>query len=166
MSSLPSRPCGSALAPLVLSCCLGSLHTLSAHAQVQPSTEAQTPAADSPLTLPPVVVTAPLMQTPLRTQIDPRAAQQPQPANDGASVLKALPGMNVTRKGGIDGDPVRTMPLLPGGLATITADASAARREAALVLDWVETNALDGMVLDAERTPESPRFQGLNMENL
>lgn len=98
MSFLPSRHRGPALAPWLLLCCLGSLHS--------PSAQAETPSPDSAIPLPPVVVTAPLMQTPLRTQIDPRAAQQPQPANDGASVLKALPGMGVIRKGGIDGDPV------------------------------------------------------------
>lgn len=66
--------------------------------------EALDPATD--LTLPPVVVTAAVTQSPTRSSIDPRAAQQPQPASDGASVLKAFPGMSVIRKGGIDGDPV------------------------------------------------------------
>jgi hypothetical protein len=58
-------------------------------------------------------------------------------------------------------DTLRSMGLgVWGWHVPFCADASAARREAALVLDWVETNALDGMVLDAERTPENPRFQG------
>ena len=39
-------------------------------------------------------------------------------------------------------------------------DEAAASREAALVLDWAERHSLDGVVLDAERTPENPRFQG------
>lgn len=57
-------------------------------------------------TLPPLVITAPGMQTPLETRFDPRAPQQPLPANDGASLLKTIPGMSVIRKGGTDGDPV------------------------------------------------------------
>lgn len=56
--------------------------------------------------LEPIVVTAPAMQTPLVTRVDPRAPQQPLPANDGASLLKSIPGMSVIRKGGTDGDPV------------------------------------------------------------
>ena len=56
--------------------------------------------------LEPIVVTAPTMQTPLITRIDPRAPQQPIPANDGASLLKSVPGMSLIRKGGTDGDPV------------------------------------------------------------
>lgn len=58
------------------------------------------------LQLAPVVVTAPAMQTPLKVQYDARNPQQPLPATDGASFLKTIPGMNVIRKGGIDGDPV------------------------------------------------------------
>ncbi len=46
------------------------------------------------------------MQTPLVTQFNPRDPQQPLPANDGASLLKTIPGMSVIRKGGTDGDPV------------------------------------------------------------
>lgn len=56
--------------------------------------------------LEPIVVTTPVMQTPLVTRFDPRTPQQPLPANDGASLLKTIPGMNVIRKGGTDGDPV------------------------------------------------------------
>jgi iron complex outermembrane receptor protein len=57
-------------------------------------------------TLDAIVVTAPPMRQPLRVEFDPRAPQQPLPANDGASLLKSLPGMSVIRKGGTDGDPV------------------------------------------------------------
>ncbi|MDR2034491.1 MAG: TonB-dependent copper receptor [Helicobacteraceae bacterium] len=53
----------------------------------------------------PVVITAPIMQTPLSVSFDPKSPQQPLPANDGAALLKAVAGMSVTRKGGIDGDP-------------------------------------------------------------
>jgi iron complex outermembrane receptor protein len=53
-----------------------------------------------------LVVTAPFMDTPLEVRFDPKAPQQPLPANDGASFLKTIPGMSVIRKGGTDGDPV------------------------------------------------------------
>lgn len=53
-----------------------------------------------------VVVTAPSMREPLVVVNDPKAPQVPVPANDGASFLKNIPGFNVIRKGGTDGDPV------------------------------------------------------------
>ncbi|MEJ2795415.1 TonB-dependent copper receptor [Iodobacter sp. LRB] len=56
--------------------------------------------------LSPVIVTAPAMQEALKVEFDARNPQQPLPATDGASFLKTIPGMNVIRKGGIDGDPV------------------------------------------------------------
>lgn len=57
-------------------------------------------------TLDEVVVTAPAMEQPLVVQTDPRKPRQPVPAHDGADYLKTIPGFNVTRKGGTDGDPV------------------------------------------------------------
>ena len=53
-----------------------------------------------------VVVTAPQMSDPLVVVNDPKAPQVPVPANDGASFLKNIPGFNVIRKAGTDGDPV------------------------------------------------------------
>jgi len=53
-----------------------------------------------------VVVTAPAMEQPLVVQTDPRKPRQPVPAHDGADYLKTIPGFNVVRKGGTDGDPV------------------------------------------------------------
>ena len=53
-----------------------------------------------------IVVTAPPMTAPLEVSFDPRAPQQPLPANDGASLLKTIPGMSLIRKGGTDGDPM------------------------------------------------------------
>lgn len=53
-----------------------------------------------------IVVTAPQMQEPLTVDNNPKLPQQPVPANDGASFLKNIPGFNVIRKGGTDGDPV------------------------------------------------------------
>jgi iron complex outermembrane receptor protein len=57
-------------------------------------------------TLDEVVVTAPAMEQPLVVQTDPRKPRQPVPAHDGADYLKTIPGFNVVRKGGTDGDPV------------------------------------------------------------
>lgn len=57
-------------------------------------------------TLDEVVVTAPAMEQPLVVTTDPRKPRQPVPAHDGADYLKTIPGFNVIRKGGADGDPV------------------------------------------------------------
>lgn len=57
-------------------------------------------------TLSEVVVTAPQMSDPLVVVTNPKAPQVPVPANDGASFLKNIPGFNVIRKAGTDGDPV------------------------------------------------------------
>lgn len=57
-------------------------------------------------TLPPVVVTAAMQDTPLTVVADPRAPRQPVPASDGADFLKTIPGFAVIRKGGSNGDPV------------------------------------------------------------
>ncbi len=53
-----------------------------------------------------VVVTAAKMDEPLKVVTDPKAPKQPIPAHDGADYLKTVPGFNVIRKGGTDGDPV------------------------------------------------------------
>ncbi|MBK7170164.1 MAG: TonB-dependent copper receptor [Gammaproteobacteria bacterium] len=53
-----------------------------------------------------VVVTAVQMKKPLVVQTDPKLPRQPLPAHDGADYLKTIPGFNVTRKGGTDGDPL------------------------------------------------------------
>jgi iron complex outermembrane receptor protein len=63
-----------------------------------------TPALDT--TLPPIVVTAEPMDEPLKVVTDPKTPRQPLPAHDGADYLKTIPGFNVTRKSGTDGDPV------------------------------------------------------------
>ncbi len=66
------------------------------------------PADDAlPVTeLPPVTVVAHAHGLPLRVEFDPKAPAQPIPAQDGAEVLRAVPGIHVIRKGGTDGDPV------------------------------------------------------------
>jgi iron complex outermembrane receptor protein len=53
-----------------------------------------------------VVVTAVRMQKPLVVETDPHIPRQPLPAHDGAEYLKTIPGFNVIRKGGTDGDPL------------------------------------------------------------
>jgi len=64
-------------------------------------------AATEPLfELEPVHVIARSGSAPLTVDVDPRAAAQPIPANDGAEILRSIPGFNVIRKGGTDGDPV------------------------------------------------------------
>jgi iron complex outermembrane receptor protein len=64
-------------------------------------------AADPPdASLDEIIVTASRMHAPLLVITDPRAPRQPVPANDGADYLKTIPGFNVIRKGGTDGDPV------------------------------------------------------------
>ena len=55
-------------------------------------------------TLETVVVTGSISTEPNAVRIDPKAALQPLPANDGASLLKGTPGLNVIRKGGNSGD--------------------------------------------------------------
>lgn len=44
-------------------------------------------------------------QCSIRLTLDPRQAAQPIPAQDGAEMLRTIPGFNVIRKGGTDGDP-------------------------------------------------------------
>jgi iron complex outermembrane receptor protein len=70
--------------------------------------------------LPPVVVTALQMSTPLTVVTDPKAPRQPVPAHDGADYLKTIPGFSVIRKGGTDGDPV--LRGMAGSRLNITAD--------------------------------------------
>nr|WP_266160104.1 TonB-dependent copper receptor [Dyella silvatica] len=57
-------------------------------------------------TLPPIVVTATMQDSPLTVITDPKAPRQPVPASDGADFLKSIPGFAVIRKGGSNGDPL------------------------------------------------------------
>ncbi|MBE2216206.1 MAG: TonB-dependent copper receptor [Opitutaceae bacterium] len=70
------------------------------------SAPASAAAAETEITLAPLVVTGASSEQPLIVTLDPRAPAQPMPAQDGADVLKAVPGFSVIRKGGTDGDPV------------------------------------------------------------
>lgn len=54
----------------------------------------------------PIIVTAPMQDSPLTVVTDPKAPRQPVPASDGADLLKSIPGFSVIRKGGSNGDPV------------------------------------------------------------
>ncbi len=47
-----------------------------------------------------------------------------------------------------------------GWHVSFCATPDAARREADLALEWVERHELDGLLLDLEKTPDNPRFQG------
>ena len=57
-------------------------------------------------TLEPIVVTAPMQDTPLTVITRPKTPRQPLPASDGADFLKSIPGFSTIRKGGSNGDPV------------------------------------------------------------
>ncbi len=59
-----------------------------------------------PVELEPAVVTATRIAAPLTTVTQAKTPRQPVPANDVADYLKTIPGFNVIRKGGADGDPV------------------------------------------------------------
>lgn len=63
-------------------------------------------ADDAVLTFPPIVVTAPMQESPLTVITDPKAPRQPVPASDGADFLKNIPGFSTIRKGGSNGDPM------------------------------------------------------------
>ncbi len=65
------------------------------------------PLADSgPVThIEPLVVTAPAVgDRPLQVTIDTQAAAQPIPAQDGADIIKSIPGVTISRKGGTGGE--------------------------------------------------------------
>jgi iron complex outermembrane receptor protein len=64
------------------------------------------PPAESVHDLPALSVIAHAGARPLSVELNPKAPAQPIPAQDGAEVLRAIPGFNVIRKGGTDGDPV------------------------------------------------------------
>jgi iron complex outermembrane receptor protein len=62
---------------------------------------------EAALKLSPFVVTSTAAgDAALQVQLDPKAAAQPIPAQDGADILKAIPGFSVSRKGGADGEAV------------------------------------------------------------
>lgn len=63
-------------------------------------------AEPAPHELSPLAVVAHHGPAPLQFILDPRAPVQPMPAQDGADALRTVPGFNLLRKGGTDGDPV------------------------------------------------------------
>jgi iron complex outermembrane receptor protein len=78
-------------------------------AQPSPSASPQPASAstaEDEVTLAPLVITGQRSERPLEVVLDPKAPAQPIPAQDGADVLKSVPGFSVIRKGGTDGDPV------------------------------------------------------------
>ncbi len=103
--ALVRRPLAAGLAlALSLAC---SLPAMAGVATVTASGDAAgSPSREDAQVLPPVVVTAPMQDTPLTVTLDPKAAHQPVPASDGADLLKTVPGFAVIRKGGSNGDPM------------------------------------------------------------
>jgi iron complex outermembrane receptor protein len=75
-----------------------------AHALILASLDAHASHADEGLEE--IIVTAVHMRKPLQVTTDPALPRQPLPAHDGADYLKTIPGFNVIRKGGTDGDPM------------------------------------------------------------
>ena len=61
---------------------------------------------DEDVLVDPVVLTIPKPSVGIETFLSTRDPIQPIPANDGASLLKVIPGFSVVRKGGIGGDAV------------------------------------------------------------
>ncbi len=53
-----------------------------------------------------IVISGVSQQSALEVIKDPKAPQQPLPAQDGADYLKSIPGFSIIRKGGTSGDPV------------------------------------------------------------
>ncbi|WP_344962181.1 TonB-dependent copper receptor [Oceanisphaera sediminis] len=69
-----------------------------------------------------IVITASPLSRPTRVSLDPKAPVQPIPAADGAGLLKTVPNMSITRKGGMAGDPL--FRGLGGSRLAITSDNS------------------------------------------
>jgi outer membrane receptor protein involved in Fe transport len=63
-------------------------------------------ASEAPANVEEMVVTGVRTDAPLNVSTNPKAPRQPVPAHDGADYLKTIPGFNVIRKGGTDGDPM------------------------------------------------------------
>lgn len=68
----------------------------------------------------PITITASALSAPGEVRLDPSAPVQPIPAADGAGLLKTVPGISITRKGGMAGDPL--LRGLGGSRLAITSD--------------------------------------------
>lgn len=85
---------------------------LSGNSTVQGISGDQNELSRPQLTPPPLVKLMPVRmvasdhQSPTQLQLDPKAPAQPIPAQDGAEILRTIPGFSLIRKGGTDGDPV------------------------------------------------------------
>lgn len=69
-----------------------------------------------------IIITASPLIHPNRLSLDPQSPVQPIPAADGAGLLKTVPNMSITRKGGMAGDPL--FRGLGGSRLAITSDNS------------------------------------------
>ncbi|TVP81274.1 MAG: TonB-dependent copper receptor [Puniceicoccaceae bacterium] len=73
----------------------------------QVSTTSADYAASPPIReLEPLILVATDYRNPTQLELNPKNPAQPIPAQDGAEILRTIPGFNVIRKGGTDGDPV------------------------------------------------------------
>lgn len=90
-------------APLVHADADAALPAGSTPAPVAVPADATVPAAAE---APAMVITSTVPSAPLTVHADLKQPRQPLPAHDGADYLKTVPGFNVIRKGGADGDPV------------------------------------------------------------
>lgn len=68
----------------------------------------------------PITITASALSAPGEVRLDPTNPVQPIPAADGAGLLKTVPGISITRKGGMAGDPL--LRGLGGSRLSITSD--------------------------------------------
>ena len=82
------------------------------------SAQAQAPETNSKMST--IIVTGSPLTQPNRISLDPKAPVQPIPAADGAGLLKTVPNMSITRKGGMAGDPL--FRGLGGSRLSITSD--------------------------------------------
>ncbi|MCC4263312.1 TonB-dependent copper receptor [Oceanimonas baumannii] len=68
----------------------------------------------------PITITASALSAPGEVRLDPDSPVQPIPAADGAGLLKTVPGISITRKGGMAGDPL--LRGLGGSRLSVTSD--------------------------------------------
>ncbi|MDR2673566.1 MAG: TonB-dependent copper receptor [Opitutaceae bacterium] len=105
-SRAPVRAFRNTLAPAVL---LAAAAASLAAAAPPPGAAAAAPVPPDPFTdeivrFAPFVINAAADDSPLVTTLDTRAAARPGPAQDGAGIVRAIPGLTVSRKGGAGGE--------------------------------------------------------------
>ncbi|ART80982.1 TonB-dependent copper receptor [Oceanisphaera avium] len=96
---------------------LGS-HSTQLQAQTDESVQQQIALSSSQMAT--IIVTGSPLTQPNRISLDPKSPVQPIPTADGAGLLKTVPNMSITRKGGMAGDPL--FRGLGGSRLSITSD--------------------------------------------